>query len=270
MPMRTRADDQGGQVLGHPAHDAAEQDGDDADHEHPARSELLGQLACRRLGDRARQIERRDQDQGAADRDVQGGGDRDQGGGDDRAVDGIERGPHVQGREESPGERVRARRLIGRRDHRLSPSRSISGAAARRVSISAWVNPLASALASCSIWALRLFHSGLLAGRGHRHRHAPAVSGSRRRSTRPRRSSAASVAPIACGLIRSTLARSLVVADPARSRRDSADSSESERSGWTDDCWSRRTNRPMPTLSAEATAFTSRSSAMTESLDFTT
>ena len=85
------------------------------------------------------------------------------------------------------------------------------------------MNPADRAWASCSVRAFRLSRSTARpASVTDRTTRLPS-RGSGRRSTRPRASSAASVAPIDCGLICSSLASALGVAGPPRSRRARAE-----------------------------------------------
>ena len=84
-------------------------------------------------------------------------------------------------------------------------------------------------------------------------------SGSEARSARPRASRPASVAPIDCGLICSSLASAADVAGPPRSRRERAELSGSVSSPLAFAWRSRRTSSPMLIRSAPATWATSRS-----------
>ena len=125
-----------------------------------------------------------------------------------------------------------------------SASRSISGAAASSWLISAGVNPAASASATCAIRALRLSLSAdspdsvidITARRPS--------AGSDSRLTRPRASSAASVAPIDWVLICSARASAVTVAGPPRSSLRSAADSGRDSSPGAGTWRSRRLNRP--------------------------
>ena len=85
------------------------------------------------------------------------------------------------------------------------------------------MNPADSARASCSVRASRLSRSSCRpAAVTERTTRLPSCA-SGPRSTRPRASSALSVAPIDCGLICSSRASALEVAGPPRSSRASAE-----------------------------------------------
>jgi hypothetical protein len=110
------ADQQGEQIAGEPADQAADADQDGPGEEDPARPEHLGGLARGGLGDRGRQVERGDQGRGLPDGHADPVRDRQQGRRDQRAVDRVEGRSDEQRRGEPPRERVvLARRGVGGR-----------------------------------------------------------------------------------------------------------------------------------------------------------
>ena len=172
----------------------------------------------------------------------------------------------VERRHEDGGRRIGQRRPFVAVVHRcgychqmLSARRSSRGAAAISCLSSARVKPPASASASWLVRAslrLRRTWRPALLSESRARRPSP---GSARRSMRPRFSRAASVAPIDCGLMRSSLARSLDVSGPFFSSRASATLSGMVRPPSGGVWRSRRSSTPMLSRSASATWRTSGS-----------
>src|SRR5580693_2158360 len=151
-----------------------------------------------------------------------------------------------------------------------SPSRSMSRAAACRVSSSDSEKSSANTTAIRSTTALRLSRSASSPGSVTESRTRRPSFGSGLRMTRPRSSSTATVGPTACGVTCSARARSLALAGPPRSSRESVDCSGIVSSPDPGDWRNRRTNRPMLSFRAEATSFGSRvPSTMIDNLTLT-